>query len=422
MASKKEGLRLGTLTPEDRDAPSITESFEADAHHHAGCMQSTWTHVPFPKLLSVETYVPWTIPFRSAQDPIETLTDTEKVWIDVFRRSIEPFTKRAANDPEVEGALEKAAKFAEKYTTILDDFAKDPKSHGGPPNPVNLCRLREVALIEAGFTDIFKQTKSEENDKAIELLPAHLKLVDAVEDLGERIDMLVKGVLAGNIFDLGANNSAHLVEGEGLSFEKSFNQLLPRPWVVDDAEEFKKAWMDRTWQKVVIFVDNSGADLVLGVLPLARELVRQGATVVIAANDKPSINDVTYSELLLVVQKLQLTVEDEIFSNGIDSGRILIVNSGSDVPVADLANVSPELAFAADDAELVIMEGMGRSIESNLNATFTCDKLNIGMVKHKEVADFLGGREYDGVVKYTPGDYVPTPSRKTRFPTQLSSA
>ncbi|CAI5476146.1 unnamed protein product [Closterium sp. Yama58-4] len=412
LAVKKEGLKLSTLKAEDQEAPAISESFEADAEGaapHAAIPASTL--VPFPLLLSAEAYTPWTIPFRSAKDPPGQLTDTEITWIDVFRRSIEPFGKRAAGDESVENAAEKAKVFEEKYAAILDDFAKDPSSHGGPPNPVNLCRLREVCLTEAGFKDIFKKTKAEENEKALAMLPATLKRIDAVEDLKERIELLVKGVLAGNIFDLGANNSAALVEGEGLSFEKSFQQLLPRPWVFDHVAEFQKAWLDRTWKKVVVFCDNSGADLVLGVLPLVRELVRQGAQVVVAANDMPSINDVTYNELLSLVQKVQVTLEDETISAGIDSGRILIVNSGSDVPVADLAHISPELAFAAEDAELVIMEGMGRAIETNLHALMTCDKLNIGMVKHKEVADFLGGRIYDCVVKYTPGDYVPTPSR-----------
>ncbi|CAI5977094.1 unnamed protein product [Closterium sp. NIES-65] len=474
LAVKKEGLKLSTLKAEDQEAPAISESFEVDADStapHAAIPASTL--VPFPLLLSAEAYTPWTIPFRSAKDPPGQLTDTETTWIDVFRRSIEPFGKRAAGDESVENAAEKAKVFEEKYTAILDDFAKDPSSHGGPPNP-NLCRLREVCLTEAGFNDIFKKTKAEENEKALAMLPATLKRIDAVEDLKERIEVLVKGVLAGNIFDLGANNSAALVEGEGLSFEKSFEQLLPRPWVFDHVAEFQKAWLDRTWKKVVVFYDNSGADLVLelvvvfcdnsgadlvlGVLPLVRELVRQGAQVVVAANDMPSINDVTYNELLSLVQKLvrelvrqgaqvvvaandmpsinnvtynellslvqkvQVTVEDETISAGIDSGRILIVNSGSDVPVADLAHISPELAFAAEDAELVIMEGMGRAIETNLHALLTCDKLNIGMVKHKEVADFLGGRIYDCVVKYTPGDYVPTPSRAPKVPTHLSSA
>ena len=41
---------------------------------------------------------------------------------------------------------------------------------------------------------------------AVELLPAVLAKVDAVEDINDRLELLLKGVLAGNIFDLGAQS------------------------------------------------------------------------------------------------------------------------------------------------------------------------------------------------------------------------
>jgi type II pantothenate kinase len=62
--------------------------------------------------------------------------------------------------------------------------------------------------------------------------------------------------------------------------------------------------------------------------------------------------------------------------------------------------VSIELAEAAAGADLVVLEGMGRSIETNLRARFSCDSLNIGMIKHPEVAQALGGRLYDCVCQF----------------------
>ena len=41
----------------------------------------------------------------------------------------------------------------------------------------------------------------------------------------------------------------------------------------------------------------AGADVVLGMLPFARELLRGGAEVVLVANSLPAINDVTAPEL-----------------------------------------------------------------------------------------------------------------------------
>lgn len=64
--------------------------------------------------------------------------------------------------------------------------------------------------------------------------------------------------------------------------------------------------------------------------------------------------------------------------------------------------VSTELAEAAEDVDLVILEGMGRAIETNLWAAFACDALKLGMVKHPEVAAELGGRVFDCVCKFDP--------------------
>ena len=47
--------------------------------------------------------------------------------------------------------------------------------------------------------------------------------------------------------------------------------------------------------------------------------------------------------------------------------------------------MSQEVIEQAGDADLVILEGMGRSIETNLNAQFRVDSLKLGMIKHREV-------------------------------------
>lgn len=47
--------------------------------------------------------------------------------------------------------------------------------------------------------------------------------------------------------------------------------------------------------------------------------------------------------------------------------------------------LSPECVAAAEDVDLIVVEGMGRAIETNLYASFTCDSLKLAMVKHPEV-------------------------------------
>ena len=51
----------------------------------------------------------------------------------------------------------------------------------------------------------------------------------------------------------------------------------------------------------------------------------------------------------------------------------------------DLRKVSLELVQQAQDADLVVLEGMGRSIETNLHVHLQCDVLKLGMIKHPEV-------------------------------------
>ncbi|GAV81817.1 DUF89 domain-containing protein [Cephalotus follicularis] len=362
-------------------------------------MESDSKMVAFPLLLTpIESnYRACTIPYRFPSDNPRKPTPTELSWINLFLNSIPSFKERAQSDTTVPHADIKAQKFAQRYADILEDLKKDPESHGGPPDCILLCRIREQILRELGFRDIFKKVKDEENAKAISLFENVVRLNDDIEDEGKRLENLVKGMFAGNIFDLGSAQLAEVFSKDGMSFLASCQNLVPRPWVIDDLDMFKVRWSKKTWKKAVIFVDNSGADIILGILPFARELLRRGTQVVLAANDLPSINDVTYPELIEIISKLK---DEHGQLMGVDASNLLIANSGNDLPVIDLTMVSQELAYLASDADLVILEGMGRGIETNLYAQFKCDSLKIGMVKHPEVAQFLGGRLYDCVFKY----------------------
>lgn len=59
---------------------------------------------------------------------------------------------------------------------------------------------------------------------------------------------------------------------------------------VDDFDVFKERMLGskgkkpHPHKKALLFVDNSGADIVLGMLPLARELLRRGTEVIISPN------------------------------------------------------------------------------------------------------------------------------------------
>lgn len=48
---------------------------------------------------------------------------------------------------------------------------------------------------------------------------------------------------------------------------------------MDNLDEWIERMQSKPYKKVAIFVDNSGADIVLGVIPFARELLKQNTKV-----------------------------------------------------------------------------------------------------------------------------------------------
>ena len=72
-----------------------------------------------------------------------------------------------------------------------------------------------------------------------------------------------------------------LLEGPDLfGFEEAKQKIQAAPWVMN----CMKAWLARRakaepYKCVAIFVDNSGFDFVLGILPFAREFLKRGTKV-----------------------------------------------------------------------------------------------------------------------------------------------
>jgi type II pantothenate kinase len=441
-------------------------------------------HLPLPVLRDLHSYDPCT--FDVEADGIDQPNGstgkevTLREWIDVFRHSTPTFCRHIADDagaaaslPNPAARTEAAAQFAARFPRLLDTVLEARRAgkvecegigasnecgidrSQGRVTCISLCHLRDAVLSQLGLRDIFVGVKRSENEAALALLPGVLTGLDASFASSSSLELAVRGVLAGNVFDLGAAASADLfARGEGGGADAFFRtrdeRLLPRPWCVDDLdalvdalaggggpqgeqeqeeekqEEEEKQRQEqqrrrRPYRKAVLFVDNAGSDVLLGLIPLARELLRAGVPeVVLAANTHPTLNDVTAEELKpLLRQAAALDPDQGLLPAALREGRLRVVASGNGLPVIDLRRCSPELVAecsgfggggggggAGDDDDdgdglLLVLEGMGRSIETNLRATFTCDCLRIGVIKHPEVARCLGGRLYDPVVRFT---------------------
>eukprot|EP01024_Parvocaulis_polyphysoides_P012770 TRINITY_DN14758_c0_g2_i1.p2 TRINITY_DN14758_c0_g2~~TRINITY_DN14758_c0_g2_i1.p2 ORF type:complete len:261 (-),score=42.69 TRINITY_DN14758_c0_g2_i1:58-840(-) len=234
----------------------------------------------FSQLVDPENYVPYTFDYIDSNEQEEGLPNVHD-WIEVFRRSIPSFVKAMKKDTSLPQQNREmgAAKFEEEFNAVCDKLQENPTVaiDGFPPGQldcIKLCRIRDKIQHANGFPDPFKAIKDEENEKALQYLPILLKEIDGVSDVRERLELVIKGVFAGNIFDLGAAHSSELFEKGDTVFQKTRSKLQTRPWTIDHLDTTLSALTSNKYSKAVLFVDNAGSDVVLGMLPLARELIK----------------------------------------------------------------------------------------------------------------------------------------------------
>jgi len=151
--------------------------------------------------------------------------------------------------------------------------------------------------------DPYELIKNKENQLALDHLPQRLKKLDLLSEK-EKLKDIINGVLAGkfifffffffkkkkpqninqnqneikiigNMFDWGAKDVMELMLRGELDFENA-GQKIHRPGLKDNYSDFEKRFLEGSpYKKTFIFVDNSGADTILGVLPFARELLKR---------------------------------------------------------------------------------------------------------------------------------------------------
>lgn len=324
-------------------------------------------------------------------------------WLGLFRNHFPHLIEEALHEAadlgqDLEETRRRTDAAEADFYRYLDALEADP-FNAGRLTILDICEERERVLRRHDFDDPYRLAKHRQNEMALGVLPRVLEELDAMDD-AEREVAVIEGIFAGNIFDMGATHTNSLFKGGGsVDFHDTREQLRPRPWLVDDLE----AWLGRKRHRsALLFVDNAGPDIVLGMIPLARHLLRGGARVILTANDEPSLNDVTIAELRELLDEVARI--DPLMADALADGRLTAVGSGNGAPLIDLSRISPALhdAVATTDVDLVVLEGMGRGVESNLDAAFTCDAMKIAMIKDRGVADALGGELYDLVCRYEP--------------------
>lgn len=322
-------------------------------------------------------------------------------WLDLFEKHFADLLQHAAVQYG-RAATRPIANAARQFAALIQQLRENPAClPGGKLNIIEMVRQREKVLRSNRLNDPFGHVNERENAKAMQLYPQVVRKLHALEPKAKWLN-LIESVYAGNIFDMGSPATMNLAN-DSPDFLKVVQNTKPRPWLVDHYDALASTLVPAPptkWSKAVIFVDNAGSDFILGVMPLAREMALCGTKMVLAANEIPSLNDITVNECIAIVQRLAALDGD--LEALIGAGMFEVVSSGNDIPLIDLSEVSDELNEAAADAELVILEGMGRAIESNYNAAFKVDALHLALLKDPLVASRVGGVVYDCICKYTP--------------------
>uniref|UniRef100_A0A672RSW1 4'-phosphopantetheine phosphatase n=1 Tax=Sinocyclocheilus grahami TaxID=75366 RepID=A0A672RSW1_SINGR len=315
------------------------------------------------------------------QDPTSYIPDTvdltedalaREYWLYCFEEALDGVVKRAiASQKDQPEAVERAEKFRQKYRHKVQTLRHQPFAYGSL-TVRSLLDTREHCLNEFNFPDPYSKIKQKENDMALKY---YLKVVTSVEELSweQRQFTLVKGLLAGNVFDWGAKAVSDVLESDPeFGFEQAKQQLQ----------------------------DNSGIDIILGVFPFIRELLVRGTEVVLASNSGPALNDVTNSELQILTEKI--AAMDPVIHAALKEDRLALVQNGSSSPCLDLSRLDKVLATVVRErgTDLVIIEGMGRAIHTNYYAMLSCESLKLAVIKNSWLAERLGGKIFSVVFKY----------------------
>jgi type II pantothenate kinase len=351
---------------------------------------------PFVQLADARKYVAcsWDL----ARD-----TEARVHWVEFFKRHVGTILKlgieaAAARGQDAADAGVRAAACQREFFEKFDAFTARPdevaRHSGGRVTILTLDQWRDSVLRRHGFVDAFLDLKNRENRKALPLLPVVCRGLDSLKG-EEQFRAVIEGVFAGNIFDMGAEATAQAYLNSGPDFFATRKTLAQRPWLIDDFDAALHRFVHgKPHRKAVFFIDNAGSDFLLGALPMIRWLASRGTTVVLAANERPTLNDMTIADVNDWWPRI-LAAEPSL--QGLPIQRI---STGTGEPLIDLSEVSEELNTAAADADLVILEGMGRGVESNLDAEFRCEAVNLAMIKDTIIARHNHGKLFDVVCRY----------------------
>jgi len=380
-----ESASEGSSTGDEQDALGDPAMLLNSAGLQVGVLHLEPTLEKFPLLREGHEYDP---------NIFDMLTNAEErdYWLNTLERLQPGLVERAlVSDATSADVKERAENFDNVFRSHLSRLRNEPAAYG-KIGLADLFEMREECLRFFRFNDVYRDVKKQENQSALLVLPDLLAEIDSLND-DERLLSIVEGVLAGNIFDWGSQGTLDLYRnGTILEIYRKARSTVNRPWAIDDYDALRQRFNGARadpYRKALLFCDNSGADIILGMLPFARELLKRGTSVVLVANSLPAINDITADELNDILRDAA-GLDDQI-DDAVRSGALSVVSSGAGSPCLDFRRLSNDACVAARDADLIVLEGMGRAVHTNYRAQFSCDTLKLAMIKNQRLANALFG-------------------------------
>ncbi|XP_035909855.1 4'-phosphopantetheine phosphatase-like isoform X1 [Anopheles stephensi] len=347
-------------------------------------------------LASVDAYNP---------DTLDLYQDLEanRYWFACFNDMLAKFERQAMTSQSTDASAKNRAQSFREHCVAMFDKLQQDRRETETLGIRNLLEVIESGLRKFGFDDPWKEQKTIENKASVGLLKQRLQQLDSIASEREKWTELVRGVLAGNMFDWGAQAVTKILEtNNGFGLQQALDRIQKRPWLIDDLD----GWLNRMQHEpphrcATIFTDNAGIDFVLGIVPLVRELLKRNTKVLLCATRNPAINDITYSELTRAIA--DCCKECDILRTAYsEQNRLLLFGNDQIGPCLDFRMISKDLAVAIEQnkVDLLIIVGMARALHTNLYAKFVCETFKLAVVKNEWLAKRLGGETFSVVCKY----------------------
>jgi len=323
-----------------------------------------------------------------------------RYWVAFFKRHLETILSLGhavcLARGEASGSINTRADACRReFNDFFDDLLIHPDDHGRRITILSMDEWRDGLLRKHGFVDAFIDLKNRENEKMLPLLPEVCRRLDLLSGAAQ-LRAIIEGIFAGNIFDMGAEATAKKFVAEP-RFLRHHRQP-PEPAVADRRL--------RTPERSRLH----------GHAPQSRLLHRQ-------RRERLSARRAADDALARPARdksrpRRQRAAHAQRHD---DPGRRRVVaaypRNGTELRqpadparqhrhgrAADRSDESQRRAECrCERCRLLIIEGMGRGVESNLNAAFKVDSLNLAMIKDTMVASRIGGKVFDVVCRFKPG-------------------